>query len=251
VVNARDAMPTGGRIHIELDNVVLDQAAADRSGREAGQYVRLSVADTGCGMTPEVASQIFEPFFTTKAEDKGTGLGLATVYGIVQQSGGTIDVDSQPGVGTTFRICLPRATGEIDAVPEPAVGRTGGEETILLVEDDERLRGLIGSLLGTCGYSVLEATSGEEAVDIALARPSPIDLLLTDVVMPGMSGRVAWERIASFRPETRVLFMSGHSGDTLQRHGIPTTLGPFIQKPFSVDQLAAKIREVLAVAAVS
>jgi CheY-like chemotaxis protein len=247
VVNARDAMPSGGRIHIELDQVELDGGAGEsRSGGATGRYVRLSVADTGSGMTPDVVAQIFEPFFTTKEEGKGTGLGLATVYAIVQQGGGTIEVESQPGAGTTFRICLPQVA-DADAVEVPhrdVRPASRGVETILLVEDDERVLALVGSVLKKSGYLVLEAAQGESALDIARAYAAPIHLLLTDVVMPGMSGRVLSERVTSLRSETRVLFMSGYSDDAMLRHGVEAG-SPFLQKPFSIDALAAKIREVL------
>jgi len=247
VVNARDAMPSGGRIHIELDEVELDGGAGEsRAAGATGRYVRLSVADTGSGMTPDVVAQIFEPFFTTKDEGKGTGLGLATVYAIVQQGGGTIEVESQPGAGTTFRICLPQVA-DLDAVEVPhrdVRPASRGVETILLVEDDERVRALVGSVLRKSGYLVLEAAQGEPALDIARAYAAPIHLLLTDVVMPGMSGRVLSERVTSLRSETRVLFMSGYSDDAMLRHGIEAG-SQFLQKPFSIDALAAKIREVL------
>ena len=248
VVNARDAMPSGGRIHIELDQVELDGSAGEnRSAAAPGRYVRLSVSDTGSGMTPEIVAQIFEPFFTTKEEGKGTGLGLATVYGIVQQGGGTIEVESQPGAGTTFRICLPQVA-DADAVkaPDRTIRLTSrGEETILLVEDDERVRALVVSVLKRSGYIILEAAQGEQALDIARAYAAPIHLLLTDVVMPGMSGRVLSEKVTSLRSETRVLFMSGYSDDAMLRHGVQTGSAQFIQKPFSMDALTAKIREML------
>ena len=248
VVNARDAMPSGGKIHIELDQVELDGSAGEsRSGGKPGRYVRLSVADTGSGMTPDIVAQIFEPFFTTKEEGKGTGLGLATVYGIVQQGGGIIEVESQPGAGTTFRICLPQvADGDAVAAPRRTVRLASrGVETILLVEDDDRVRALVGSVLKRSGYVVLEAAQGEQALDIARAYVAPIHLLLTDVVMPGMSGRVLSERVTSLRSETRVLFMSGYSDDAMLRHGVQAGGAQFIQKPFSIDALAAKIREAL------
>jgi PAS domain S-box-containing protein len=248
VVNARDAMPTGGKLHVELDNVELKGSVVrGLSSAGPGGYVRLSVSDAGCGMSPEIVAQIFEPFFTTKAEGEGTGLGLATVYGIVQQSGGTIEVETQPGAGTTFRVYLPQVAG-IDAVPRllrPVRPSSRGVETILLVEDDERVRALIGILLKKSGYAVLEAAHGEQALDIARTYDMPIQLLLTDVVMPGISGRVLAERLASLRSETRVLFMSGYSDDAMLRHGVQAGGMQFIQKPFSIDALAAKIREAL------
>ena len=250
VVNARDAMPSGGSIHIELDQVDLDGSASEnRSGGAPGRYVRLSVTDTGSGMTPDVVAHIFEPFFTTKEEGKGTGLGLATVYGIVQQGGGIIEVESKPGAGTTFRICLPQVADAV-SVARPTVRPTSrGVETILLVEDDERVRLLVGSVLKKNGYLVLEAAHGEGALEIARAYAAPIHLLLTDVVMPGMSGRVLSELVTSLRTETRVLFMSGYSDDAMLRHGVQAAGTQFIQKPFSIDDLATKVREALETAA--
>jgi PAS domain S-box-containing protein len=247
-VNARDAMPRGGQLRIELSNVDLDAVTATaHAGLSPGTYVCLMVADTGCGMSPETASHIFEPFFTTKEEGRGTGLGLATAYGIVQQSGGTIEVDSRPDEGTIFRIYLPHVS---DAQPEPAPARlvrvpSQGAETILLAEDDESVRTLVATVLRTSGYVVLEAVSGEHAIEVAGTSKALIHLLLTDVVMPGMSGRILFERIAALNPETRVLFMSGYSDDAMLRHGVDTVGAHFIQKPFAMDALTAKVREAL------
>jgi CheY-like chemotaxis protein len=237
-VNARDAMPGGGRIRIALSNVQVD-------GR---QFVQLAVSDSGMGMDADTASHIFEPFFTTKREGHGTGLGLATVYGIVQQSGGTIDVDTEPGRGTTFRILLPQVAA---ADAEPTLGvdakqPSTGSETVLLVEDDERVRALVGSILKKGGYRVLEAEHAEQAAEMAAAYHGLIDLLLTDVVMPGRNGRELAEIIVRGRPATRVLFMSGYSHDAVQLRGVSATEMQFIQKPFSIDALATKVRDVLA-----
>jgi CheY-like chemotaxis protein len=249
-VNARDAMPGGGRLNFALANVHLDDNQSALLGLTPGRYVRLEVSDTGCGMTPEVVSRIFEPFFTTKEEGRGTGLGLATVYGIVQQSGGSIRVDSRPGHGTTFQIDLPRCEGEEAAARRaPAPGRsTSGSETVLLVEDDERVRALVGTMLRRCGYAVLDADGGERALEITRAHRGSIDLLLTDVVMPAMNGRVLAERLQALSPATRVLFMSGYSDATL-RAGMLTAEVALLQKPFSSAALGAKVREVLESAA--
>lgn len=247
-VNARDAMPEGGKIHVALANVEFgDSAASAPLGLTPGRYVRLAVSDTGCGMSPETASRIFEPFFTTKGEGKGTGLGLSTVYGIVQQSGGSIDVDSRAGRGTTFRVYLPQcADDEAAVLPEARLRlSTRGSETVLLAEDDDHVRALVTTMLRQQGYTVLDASGGEQALDIARAHAAPIHLLLTDVVMPNMSGRVLAERLRAFRPDTRVLFMSGYSDDAVLRAGIQTTGTIFIQKPFSKEALTGKLREVL------
>jgi two-component system cell cycle sensor histidine kinase/response regulator CckA len=247
-VNARDAMPRGGRLRIELGNVNLDAVTATaHAGLSPAAYVCLTVTDTGCGMSPETASHIFEPFFTTKEEGRGTGLGLATAYGIVQQSGGTIEVDSRPDEGTVFRIYLPQVS---DAEPEPAPARlvhvpSQGAETILLAEDDESVRTLVATVLRTNGYVVLEAVNGEHAIELAGPSAASIQLLLTDVVMPGMSGRVLFERVNALNPETRVLFMSGYSDDAMLRHGVETVGVHFIQKPFAMNALTAKVREAL------
>jgi len=252
-VNARDAMPSGGKLRIELSNVDLDpRTGAEHAGLPPGAYVRLIVTDTGCGMSADTASHIFEPFFTTKEEGKGTGLGLATAYGIVQQSGGTIEVDSRPGAGTIFRIYLPHV---VDAEPEPVAAqavreRSSGAETILLAEDDETVRALVSTVLTKSGYVVLEAVHGEHAIELAGTFAAPIHLLLTDVVMPGMSGRILSERLIALRPETRVLFMSGYSEDAMLRHGVQTAGAQFIQKPFPMDALTARIREMLRTTAV-
>ena len=254
VVNARDAMPNGGTLRIALAKVAVGAPAHDvRHTAVPEPYVCLSVEDTGSGMDRETASHIFEPFFTTKAVGRGTGLGLAMVYGIVEQAGGMIDVDTEVGRGTTFRVYLPHATGgeapkqvAADPAPVPVPALTTSarrSETVLLAEDDGTLRTLIGNTLRTAGYTVLEGSNGEEALDIA--RTVPIDLLLTDVVMHGMDGRALLERVVSIRSNTRVLFMSGYSDETVLRHGIETTHPSFIRKPFSTDALTAKVREML------
>jgi len=211
--------------------------------------VRLSVADTGAGMSQETLARIFEPFFTTKEEGHGTGLGLAMVYGIVEQAGGAIDVETAIGHGTTFHIYLPESTTDADAshqVETPAKStRVGGSETVLLVEDEARVGTLIAGALRTEGYTVLEAAEAEQALDIVRAHGAPIHLLLTDVVMPGMNGRQLSDIVLGLRHETRVLFMSGYPDDAVLRYGVETSGTQFLQKPFSIDTLRARVRETL------
>ena len=248
VVNARDAMPTGGRITIETRNVELDESYA-RAHPDArpGPHVVLIVADTGAGMTPDVAARVFEPFFTTKGPGKGTGLGLATAYGIVRQSGGHVAAYSEVGVGTTFKVYLPQATkpkGGSKVLPGLSTPPRG-TETVLLAEDDAGVRALTRHVLAGCGYAVLEAADGEEAVRVAAAHAGPIDLLVTDVVMPGAGGRPTAELVAARHPGVRVLFVSGYTDDAVIRHGVLREGVDFLQKPFSPVALAAKVREVL------
>ena len=246
VINARDAMPHGGKISIELRNAELDKlGVAAHPGLQPGDYVEMSVADTGAGMDAETITRVFEPFFTTKESGKGTGLGLATVYGIVQQNNGAIEVQSRVGHGTTFYIYLPRATDLGKPAPMVAAGSGTGSETILLVEDDDRVRALVSNMLRKNGFTVLLASAGDQALEIAARHRGRIHLLLTDVVMPGLNGRMLSERLTSTRPETRVLFMSGYSDDDILRHGVKKATAHFIQKPFSVDALVHKIRETL------
>jgi signal transduction histidine kinase/CheY-like chemotaxis protein len=250
-VNARDAMPGGGRLNFALSNMSLDDSRSASRGLTPGRYVRLEVSDTGCGMPADVVSRIFEPFFTTKEEGRGTGLGLATVYGIVQQSGGAIRVESRPGHGTTFQIDLPRCEAQ-EAAPinaPPPMRSTSGSETVLLVEDDARVRALVSTMLGRSGYNVLDADGGERALEIIRTHRGNIDLLLTDVVMPTMNGRVLAERLQALSPATRVLFMSGYSDEAIMRAGVQAADVGFLQKPFSSAALAAKIREILEVGA--
>jgi two-component system cell cycle sensor histidine kinase/response regulator CckA len=258
-VNARDAMPDGGRITLETRNLVLEAAGNSeepaqgpafwgRQGRHVGvppgAYVLLVISDTGCGMDAETQARIFEPFFTTKEHGQGTGLGLATVYGIVEQNGGHITVESEPGEGTTFRIYVPRTAESVQGEQNAAAAASPGSETVLLVEDEEIVRRLIQQVLQMHGYSVLEAARGEEALEWC-AAPQSIDLLLTDVVMPGMSGRELAERAALVRPEMKVLFMSGYTDDVVVRHGVLDADIAFIQKPFTPAALTQKVREVL------
>ncbi len=250
VVNARDAMPSGGKVHVELANVIFTEPSVIRGlVVPAGSYVRLSVSDTGCGMDQETVSRIFEPFFTTKAEDRGTGLGLATVYGIVEQAGGVIQVETAPDAGTTFQVFLPRTFDQdLPAAIHPletSAAPLHTAVTVLLVEDDERVRTLLANRVSQLGYSVLEAEGGEQAIEVARAHSGPIHLLLTDVVMPRLNGRELAEQLAVERSEMRVLFMSGYSDDAILRHGIETATSQFIQKPFSIDALGSKIQEAL------
>jgi PAS domain S-box-containing protein len=247
-VNARDAMPDGGRLTIALESVDLDAAAAQRyPGVDPGAYVRLAVSDTGHGMDAATQAQLFVPFFTTKGPDKGSGLGLATVYGIVKQSGGHIRVLSEVGRGSTFEIYLPRVDAPVDMVITGAVQTTPprGTETILLAEDDAAVRALARDTLLICGYMVLEAAHPDEAVHIAETCQGPIHLLLTDVVMPGMSGRVLADKLLPLRPGLQVLFMSGYTADAIGHHGVLAPGTAFLQKPFTPSALARRIREAL------
>ena len=247
VINARDAMPQGGRITIELRNLELDKiGVAAHPGLQPGDYVEMSVSDTGTGMDAETLSRIFEPFFTTKDSGKGTGLGLATVYGIVQQNNGAIEVQSRVGHGTTFYVYLPRATDLGKPAPMIAAAPATGTETILLVEDDDRVRALVANMLRKNGFAVLLASAGDQALEISVRHRGHINMLLTDVVMPGLNGRMLAERLTATRPETRVLYMSGYSDDEILRYGVKKATAHFIQKPFSVDALLHKVRETLA-----
>jgi CheY-like chemotaxis protein len=248
VVNARDAMPRGGKVTIETANVTLDdQTALRHVSVKPGAYVLLAVSDTGSGMDQETQARIFEPFFTTKETGKGTGLGLSTVYGIVKQSGGNIWVYSEPGVGTVFKVYLPRIDDAAITIDKSALEAAAprGTETILLVEDEETVRGLTRTFLMQAGYKVLDAKSGEDAIRLCRAYDGPIDLLLTDVVMPEVSGKEVADRLLELRPGTRVLFMSGYTDEAIVQHGVLDANVEFIQKPFTWVGLTRKIRHVL------
>ncbi|MBL7202657.1 MAG: response regulator [Anaerolineae bacterium] len=245
-VNARDAMPNGGRLTLETADVELDEAYAQgHLGEKPGPYVMLAVSDTGVGMSGEVKAHVFEPFFTTK--EQGTGLGLATVYGIVKQSGGYIDVYSEPGVGTTLKVYLPQVGREVEAAAHRRLSRppARGTETILVAEDDGAVRALICRTLREYGYTVLDAGHPEDALRLAGEQTGRIHLLLTDVVMPGISGRALAERLLPSRPETAVLYVSGYTDHAVVQHGVLAAGTSFLQKPFTPVTLARKVREVL------
>jgi PAS domain S-box-containing protein len=249
-VNARDAMPSGGKLQIQTANVELDHAyTRDHPGSKAGSYVMLAIADSGTGMSPETIAHIFEPFFTTKGVGEGTGLGLATVYGVVKQSNGYIWVDSAPGKGSTFQIYLPRNMDtDLVSVVKPEVqsrGESQGSEMILLVEDAEPLRKLAQAFLESNGFRVLSAQSGEAALETAARHSGHFDLLLTDVVMPGMNGRVLAEQLSIRQPGLKVLFMSGYTDSFIAGHGVLQKGTNLLHKPFTEEVFISKVREVL------
>jgi signal transduction histidine kinase len=247
-VNARDAMPNGGWLTIETSNVFLDEDyAAGHLGVEPGEHVLLAISDTGFGMSDEVQARIFEPFFTTKEMGKGTGLGLATVYGIVKQSGGHIWVYSEPGQGTTFKIYLPCAVEAIATSfrDNQTNHLLRGTETILLVEDEPAVRELATLILQEQGYKVLEAANGQEALRLSQEHNEKIQLLLTDVVMPGMGGKELAEQLDQTRSDLKILFMSGYADSIIAHHGVLELDIPFMEKPFSSHTLTYKVREVL------
>jgi len=248
-VNARDAIGELGRVTIETDIVLVDQAfCAAHADAVPGRYVVLSVSDTGCGMTPQVKSRLFEPFFTTKEQGKGTGLGLATVWGIIRQNQGFIDVETEPGKGATFRMYLP------EQVPTPTPARqeppttpaSAGTGVVMLVEDEPMILKLAALMLERLGYTVIVAPTPDEAIRLAREATGPIDLLMTDVVMPGMNGRDLARTLQSLCPTIKCLFMSGYTADVIAHHGVLDAGVHFIQKPFSVNELATRVREALA-----
>ena len=240
-------MPFGGRLTIETRNVVVDEAYCARHPESrAGDYVMIAVSDTGRGMDRATLERAFEPFFTTKPEGEGTGLGLSTVYGVARQNGGSVNLYSEAGRGTTVRVYLPRCEGaaEAQAEPPPAVLRRGAE-TILLVEDEAALLALTEELLAELGYQVLAAEGPLEALALAAKADPPIDLLLTDVIMPSMNGKELSDRVRTLRPGIRVVFTSGYTADAIAHRGMLEPGIDFLEKPFTLDLLAAKIREAL------
>ncbi|HEU4390122.1 MAG TPA: ATP-binding protein, partial [Blastocatellia bacterium] len=247
VVNARDAMPGGGKLILETRNVDVDPAfARQHLSAGPGSYIILSVSDTGVGMNTETQSHIFEPFYTTKEKGKGTGLGLSTAYGIIKQSGGDISVYSEPGRGTTFNLYLPRVDEVTDAPRRttPAASPRG-VETVLLAEDEPAVRDFVAVALRTQGYTVIEAENGQKALALAREYPKTIHLLVTDVVMPKMSGPELASRFTALRPQSKILYVSGYTGDAIVDHGVLRSGLAFLQKPFTPDTLGRKVREVL------
>jgi CheY-like chemotaxis protein len=248
VVNARDAMPGGGEIVIETGRAELDEHyVAQHPASHVGQHVVLVVSDTSCGMEEEIKSQIFEPFFTTKGIGQGSGLGLSTVYGIVKQSEGSIWVYSEPGKSTTFKIYFPRVAGKAERLVQAheEAEFPGGSETVLVVEDDEPLRDLVVRMLQDASYRVIEAQNAEAALEIVKVSNPGIDLLLTDVIMPGKSGAELLEQAKVIRPELRSLFMSGYTGDLVALHGGVVPEDAFLEKPFTKRSLLGKVRSAL------
>jgi PAS domain S-box-containing protein len=246
-INARDAMPHGGTLTLETRNVTLRPGDGTGSaGVPPGPYVLLSIADSGIGMSPDIQGHLFEPFFTTKEPGQGRGLGLSTVHGFIRQSGGHIEAESAEGVGSTFRIYLPLADAVAGTEPDgQARDAAQGMKTILLVEDEPAVRSLTSRILQRAGYSVLEAESGEEALEILGTRQDAVHLLLTDLVMPGMSGRAVAERVLALRPSIKVMFMSGYTDDMAVRQGLAEEAVTFLSKPFPPLTLASKVRQVL------
>jgi CheY-like chemotaxis protein len=248
VFNARDAMPTGGDLTISTANTQLDDDWVRLyPGARPGPHVVLAIRDTGHGMDADIQARMFDPFFTTKDRDKGTGLGLSTVYGTIDQSGGSITVSSKPGEGTTIQIFLPRVEETIQTVEvaEELPGASHGEETILVVEDDDAVRRMTREFLTIKGYTVREASSGLEAIEFLGNHTETVDLVLTDVIMPGMKGRELGGRLAAIRTGIKILYMSAHTEDTVMDLDMIVPGTAFIEKPFSPEELASKVREVL------
>ena len=246
MINSRDAMPGGGVLTIQTSNTVVDKTLAGRYGVVPGQYVDLNVSDTGSGIREEDLERIFEPFFTTKGSGKGTGLGLATVYGIVKQSRGFITVKSELGQGTTFRVCLPCSVQSIESHPnEHHAKAVGGTETILFVEDNSDLRSAVVRILKAKGYNVLSAADGENALRLVNENSGFIDLLITDVVLPGMGGYELSQNIHRLSPATKVLFQSGYTQDILILNGVSAGVLQFLEKPFSIKAILEKVRAIL------
>jgi signal transduction histidine kinase/ActR/RegA family two-component response regulator len=247
-INARDAMPEGGKLVIETRNVELDEVyAIEHPGATPGCYVGISVSDDGNGISQELQSRIFDPFFTTKERSEGTGLGLATVYGIVKQSGGYISVYSEPGMGASFRVYLPRVEDplEVETTHRPMSSADGGSETIVLVEDQPALRELFRTMLSNSGYHVLTAPTSADALCISQEYRTKVDVLMTDVILPGMNGRMLAEQFAKAHPETKVLFVSGFAENVVTHQGKLDSGTSFLQKPFSHEDLKRKLREIL------
>jgi nitrogen-specific signal transduction histidine kinase/CheY-like chemotaxis protein len=245
-VNARDAMPTGGMLDIATSNTTLDEEyAAHHAEVTPGPYVLLSISDNGCGMDKKMLAQIFEPFFTTKGVGKGTGLGLSTVYGIVKQHGGHVAVYSEPGRGTTFKVYLPAIAEQASEVTTQADEIATGHGTILLVEDEDSVREVGKRFLEAAGYDVLEADSAESARKIFAEHQSDVVLLVTDVVMPGDSGRALYDGLRQERPSLKVLYVSGYADEAIVHHGVLEPGTPFLQKPFTEEKLTQKVRDVL------
>jgi CheY-like chemotaxis protein len=249
VVNARDAMPKGGKLTIETDNAFLDEDCIKNHAElnEPGQYIMLAVSDSGCGMDAETQKRVFEPFFTTKSRDRGTGLGLATVYGIVKQHQGNVWLYSEPDKGTTFKIFFPKFIdkGQTPETPTSHAVSLNGSETVLVVEDDKMVRGFISETLQAHGYTIIEAEGPEEALKLSSNYNGTIQLLLTDVIMPEMNGRELYEKLSLMRPQTKVIFVSGYTDDVIVHHNILEEGVNFIQKPFMISTLTQKIRKVL------
>jgi signal transduction histidine kinase len=243
-VNARDAMPNGGRLTIETHNVALATPGVDLP---EGAYVMLTISDTGIGMDAETQSHVFEPFFTTKEPGRGTGLGLATAYGIVKSCNGTIGLYSEPGHGTTFKIYLPRIDQTVEPAPPEVKGLESlrGTESVLVVEDDPEVRQLIAEILGARGYRVLVSANGQEAIQMLQADPAPVELVVADVILPEVSGPEVVRQVTSLRPGIRALFISGYTDEAVLRHGLLEPDASFLSKPFMPEALARKVREVL------